>query len=87
MGHAYQGMWFDRDHTMATIEGWLWARPIFRAPILRYALRLLIPSVLFVVDRLWFGRFRAPAPARESIGGRFKWILRGVLKRLGLRPL
>jgi hypothetical protein len=65
MGYSYQGMWFDKNHTLAKIEGWVWEQKVFQLPILRRLPRYFLPLMLKVIDYLAFGRFREGKPERS----------------------
>lgn len=58
MGYSYQGLWMERGHTLAKIEGWVWQQRIFQLPILRRIPRYFLPTLLKVIDKLAFDNFK-----------------------------
>jgi hypothetical protein len=76
-------MWFDKNHTLAKIEGWVWEQKVFQLPILRRLPRYFLPLMLKVIDYLAFGRFREgkPGASLKDPSGLFNSSLEGNTRR------
>jgi hypothetical protein len=58
MGYQYHGMWFDREHTLGRITGWVWEQKIFKPRWMRPVARRLIDLLRGVIGSSYFKNFR-----------------------------
>lgn len=58
MGYQYHGMWFNREHTLGRVAGWVWQNRLMRHPAMNRVTRLVVDVLARVVNRLAFHRFK-----------------------------
>lgn len=58
MGYQYHGMWFNRDHTLGRVAGWVWQNKLMRHPMMNRVTRIVVDVLTRVTNRIAFRRFK-----------------------------